>query len=301
MLNIADYFENVRLPTMPEVARLLISSMQDDEIPFEKIRSAISKDPALTAKLVRLANSSRFGLARKVGSVDDAITMVGLNQVRTLCLAACMGDAFPMAVCINREEFWKESMACAGFSHWLARTIGADAQQAWLTGFMLRLGELIIAQKEPEKLEKIERLPHAPGGRWERETDQTGFTEGHIVAELVRRWNFPPEVVRGLEVSSDPLAAKPFSRLGAVAGLGAAVNAACGDVLGPCGQVLNDGAGLCTQLAHATFGGIKQLVGLVVRCFHSLFRALQHVIRQVAKLCGGDVFHVFFTHGSLLF
>lgn len=216
MLNIADYFENVRLPTMPEVAQLLINSMQDDEIPFEKIRTAISKDPALTAKLVRLANSSRFGLARKVGSVDDAITMVGLNQVRTLCLAACMGDAFPMAVGINREEFWKESMACAGFSHWLARTIGADAQQAWLTGFMLRLGELIIAQKEPEKLEKIERLPHAPGGRWERETDQTGFTEGHIVAELVRRWNFPPEVVRGLQVSSDPLAAKPFSRLGAV-------------------------------------------------------------------------------------
>ncbi len=216
MSDIADYFQNVQLPTMPEVAQLLISSMHDDEIPFEKIRTAISKDPALTAKLVRLANSARFGLARKVSSVDDAITMVGLNQVRTLCLAACMGDAFPVAAGINREEFWKESMACAGFSHWLARSIGADAQEAWLTGFMLRLGELIIAQQEPAKLAVIEKLPHAPGGRWEREVDQTGFTEGHVVAELVRRWNFPQDVVRGLQFSSDPLSAKPFSRLGGI-------------------------------------------------------------------------------------
>jgi HD-like signal output (HDOD) protein len=216
MLNIADYFQDIKLPTMPEVARLLINSMQDDEIPLEKIRSAISKDPALTAKLIRLANSARFGLARKVGSVDDAIAMVGLNQVRTLCLAACMGDSFPMASGINREEFWKESMACAGYSHWLARTIGADAQQAWLTGFMLRLGELIIAQKEPEKLASIEKMPHQPGGRWEREVDQTGFTEGHIVGELAQRWNFPPEVVLGLKVSANPMDTKPFCRLGGV-------------------------------------------------------------------------------------
>lgn len=216
MLDIADYFENVQLPTMPEVARLLINSMQDDEIPLEKIRNAISKDPALTAKLIRLANSARFGLARKVSSVDDAISMVGLNQVRTLCLAACMSDSFPMSSSINRDEFWKESMACAGYSHWLARTIGADAQEAWLTGFMLRLGELIIAQKEPEKLATIEKLPHFPGGRWEREIDQTGFTEGHIVGELARRWNFPVEVVRGLQVSADPMGTKPFCRLAGI-------------------------------------------------------------------------------------
>ena len=62
-------------------------------------------------------------------------------------------------------SWFQESMACAGFAHWLARTIGADVQQSWLTGFMIRLGELIIAQKEPSKLQEIERLPHAPGGR----------------------------------------------------------------------------------------------------------------------------------------
>lgn len=216
MSDIASYFQDIKLPTMPEVAQLLIKSLNDDEIPFEKVRGAISRDPSLTAKLIRLANSSRFGLPRKVSSVDDAITMVGLNQVRTLCLGACLSDSFPTSPGLNREEFWKESMACAGFSHWLARSIGADAQQAWLTGFMIRLGELIIAQKDPSKLAEIEQLPHAPGGRWERETRLTGFSEGQIAGELAKRWNFPAEVALGLQTSADPLAHKPFCRLGGI-------------------------------------------------------------------------------------
>ena len=216
MPTIADYFQNVQLPTMPEVGQLLIQSLNDDELPFEKVRAAISRDPALTVKLIRLANSARFGLQRKVSSVDDAITMVGLNQVRTLCLAACMTDSFPMAGGLNREEFWKESMACAGFAHWLARTVGADVQQSWLTGFMIRLGELIIAQKDPSKMQEIEQLPHAPGGRWERETRLVGFSEGEVAAELATRWNFPVEVSRGLATSADPLAHKPFCRLGGI-------------------------------------------------------------------------------------
>lgn len=216
MNHLADFFEGIRLPTMPEVAQTLIKSLNDDDIPLETIRNTISKDPSLTAKLIRLANSARFGLAKKVSSVDDAITMIGLNQVRTLALAACMNDSFPVLPGINREVLWKESMACAGYAHWLARTVGADGQQAWLTGFMIRLGELLIAQKDPAVLQQIEQTPVVPGVRWERETRYLGFTEGHIAGELAKRWNFPPEIAEALAASSDPLAHKPFARLAAI-------------------------------------------------------------------------------------
>ena len=213
---LADFFQNVQLPTMPEVAQSLIQTLHDDDIPFEKVRMAISKDPSLTAKLIRMANSARFGLPRQVSSLDDAINMVGLNQVRTLALAACMTGSFSDAPGVDRNEFWKESMACAGYSQWLARSLGTDVQQSWLTGFMVRLGELIIAQKAPKEIIEIERLPHLPGGRWEREQSLLGFTEGQITAELARRWNFPAEVVLALETASDPLAVTPFCRLGAI-------------------------------------------------------------------------------------
>jgi HD-like signal output (HDOD) protein len=91
-----------------------------------------------------------------------------------------------------------------------------DAQQAWLTGMMLRLGELLMGQADPKILANIEALPHYPGSRWEREKRLTGFSEGQITAELARRWNFPMQIAQALERSYDPLVDQAFSRLGAV-------------------------------------------------------------------------------------
>lgn len=216
MADIQAFFENAQLPTIPDVARELIATMKDDDIPFEKVRGAISKDPALTAKLIRLANSARFGLPRQVGSLDDAITMVGLNQVRTLALASCMSGVFKDVPGVDADAFWKESMAIAGYSQWLARTLGSNVQESWLAGFLVRLGELIIAQKAPEQIPAIEQLPHHAGGRWERERTLLGFTEAQVTAELARRWRFPDTITRALETAEDPVAATPFCRLGGI-------------------------------------------------------------------------------------
>ena len=213
---LADFFDGVQLPTLPDVARSLIETLHDEDIPFEKVRNAIAKDPALTAKLIRLANSARFGLPRQVASLDDAITMVGLNQVRTLAMAACMTGSFAAARGVDSKGFWKESMAIAGYAQWLARTLGTDVQQSWLAGFMVRLGELIIAQKMPDRIDEIERLPHFAGGRWEREQSLLGFTEALVTSELARRWRFPDTIVQALQTAYDPLGADTFCRLGAI-------------------------------------------------------------------------------------
>jgi HD-like signal output (HDOD) protein len=107
-------------------------------------------------------------------------------------------------------------MACAGYAQWLAAELGMDSQQAWLTGMMLRLGEILIAQAEPKAMIEIEKLPHLPGARWEREKRLIGFSEGQITAELARRWNFPMQITQALERAYDPLVEQAFSRLGAV-------------------------------------------------------------------------------------
>ena len=216
MAHLAEFFNNVRLPTMPEVARRLIRSLNEEDPEVKEVRDAIAQDPALTAKLLRLANSARFGFPRAVVSVDDAIVLAGLAQVRTLALATCLSETFPMVDGLNREVFWQESQACAGYAAWLAKAVNADSQEAWLAGFMLRLGELLIGQAQPKHLAEIERLPHFPGGRWERENELLGLTEGQITAELARRWNFPENIALGLEKSADPLGTRPFCRLAAL-------------------------------------------------------------------------------------
>jgi HD-like signal output (HDOD) protein len=216
MSDLSALFKSVKLPVMSEVAHSLIRTLHDEDISIAKVRDIIAKDPTLTAKVLRAANSAGLGLRREVSTLDAAIAMIGMSQVRTLALSACMNVAFPLVAGLDRAEFWRNSMACAGYAHWLAGGIGMDGQEAWLTGMMARLGELIIGQSAPAILADVEKLPHIPGERWKREQQALGFTETQVTAELARRWNFPDAIVQGLEAASGPLLTQPFSPLGGV-------------------------------------------------------------------------------------
>jgi HD-like signal output (HDOD) protein len=216
MSTLDSFFATVKLPSISEVAHALIRTLNDEHASVSEVRDIIAKDPALSAKLLRLANSAQFGLQRTVGSLDDAISMAGMSKVRTLSLSSCLSDSFPTLPGLDSKDFWRASMACAGYAQWLAGGVGADGQQAWLTGMMLRLGELLIGQADPKTLAEIEKLPHLPGGRWEREKNLVGFSEGQVTAELARRWNFPKEIVQALQLSSDPVGDHGFSRLAAI-------------------------------------------------------------------------------------
>jgi HD-like signal output (HDOD) protein len=216
MSTLDSFFATVKLPSMSEVAVALIKTLNNEEASASEVRNIIAKDPALTAKLLRLANTAQFGVSRGVGSLDDAISLVGMSKVRTLSLASCLCDTFPTLPGLDARQFWRASMACAGYAQWLAGGVGADSQQAWLTGMMLRLGELLIGQADAKTLLEIEKLPLLPGVRWEREKRLVGFSEGQVTGELARRWNFPKEIVRALQLSSDPVTEHGFSRLGAI-------------------------------------------------------------------------------------
>lgn len=216
MSDLSAFFQSVKLPVMPEVAHALIRTLHDEDVSITQVRDLVAKDPVLTAKLLRTANSAAMGMRREIGTLDAAISMVGLSQVRTLALTACMNVAFPVVPGLDRTEFWRNSMACAGYAQWLAGGIGLDAQQAWLTGMMLRLGELLIVQAKPDTLAELERQPQIPGDRWARELQLLGFTEAQVTAELAHRWHFPADIVHGLNTASAPLATQPLSQLGGV-------------------------------------------------------------------------------------
>jgi HD-like signal output (HDOD) protein len=221
MSDLALFFHSVKLPVMSEVAHSLIRTLNDEDVSVTQVRNIIAKDPSLTARLLRLANSASFGLSRKIGSLDEAVALIGMSQVRALALSAGLNTAFPVVAGLDRKAFWDSCMACAGYSQWLAGSLGMDRQQAWLSGLMLRLGELLIGQVNPERIAQIEALPQVPGERWERELKLLGFTEGEMTGELARHWKFPDEMVRGLETCAKPMLAKPFSPLGGVIHLSA--------------------------------------------------------------------------------
>lgn len=216
MAEISVFLQSVKLPVMPEVAHALIRTLNNEDAEVTKVRDVIAKDPALTATLLRMANSAIFGLSRTVDTLDKAVSVVGMSHIRARALSICMANVFVLPPGIHRLEFWRNSMACAGYAHWLAAALQMDEQQAWLTGMMLRLGEITIAQHSPELLPEIEKKPCLPGMRWQRERQLAGFDEGQITAEIAKRWDFPDTMVQALRAGGAPLATPEFSRLGAV-------------------------------------------------------------------------------------
>jgi len=221
MSDLAAFFETARLPVMSEVSQSLVRTLNDPDASAAQIEAIICKDPALTANLLRMANSAQFGLSRQVLSLDHAITMLGMSRIRSLALSTSISTSFPTVPGLDRKAFWRYCMACAGYAQWLAGGAGLDPQQAWLSGMMLRLGELLIGQRSPESLAEIEAQPTPSRVRWEREQQLFGFDEVQVTAVLARHWNFPDAIVTGLQSASAPMTAIPFDKLAGVVHLAA--------------------------------------------------------------------------------
>ncbi len=221
MPTLTAFFESAKLPVMSEVAHALIRTLNDESATAAQVEAIMAKDPAMTANLLRLANSAQFGLSRQVLSLDHAITLMGMSRVRSLALSNSMSTAFPQVPGLDRSVFWKFSMACAGYAQWLASGSGVEPQQAWLAGMMLRLGELLIGQRAPESLAEIEAQPSQAVARWEREQRLLGFDEAQVTAVLARHWNFPDAIVTGLQSAGDPISVEPFDKLAGVVHLAA--------------------------------------------------------------------------------
>ena len=204
MPEIATFLRTVKLPVMPEVAQALIRTLNSDQATVAQVTAIIAKDPGLTATLLRMANSAIFGLSRSITTLESAVSVVGTSQIRARALAICMANTFVFPPNLDRLEFWRSSMVCAGYSRWLAASLGMDEQQAWLTGMMLRLGELVIAQRMPEALAHIELQPCGPGERWKREREHSGYDEGQIAAEIAQLWDFPETIANALRASGQP-------------------------------------------------------------------------------------------------
>ena len=137
MADINTFIQAVKLPVMPEVAQALIRTLTDDDADVVTVRDIIAKDPALTTTLLRMANSALFGLSRSVTTLDNAVSVVGMAQIRARAIEPALG--LTAGIGIRGLHFTADiarqhidllrppgvDLCAAG--QWQCRAIGADA------------------------------------------------------------------------------------------------------------------------------------------------------------------------------
>jgi HD-like signal output (HDOD) protein len=202
-----------KLPNIPKVVQELIESFGDDNINNEEIAKKISADQVLTAKVLRAANSAHYGGNRKVGSVNDAVFILGFNAVRTLVLASGLTGAFKAPEGFDLPKFWHDSFAVASTCKWLARFSHDDVETAFTTGMMHNIGELLIHILMPEECAEIQKVVDKGARNSDIEKNFLGFNFPEAGAELAMRWKFPEAIVDGIRDQLNPLDTAEFSRL----------------------------------------------------------------------------------------
>lgn len=223
------YFANAAaLPSMPEVAHRLLTSFDREDLSMGELASLIGQDQGLTVKVLRLANSARYSPRQAIATVKDAASAIGLQALRDLALAACVAGAFPAIAGFDRMRFWRQCLATAGHARLLAQACDVDGDTAYLAGMVLRTGELLMLMVEPEAIALAEQRALTPDSLMDHERTLLSVTHAEITAELAQRWRFPTVLVDGLRAAADPMAARPFSRLGGVLRL-ASVMSEAGD------------------------------------------------------------------------
>lgn len=216
MPTIAPYLARATaMPAMPEVAHKLLQSFDRDDVSLPELAALVGRDQALSAKVLRLANSARYSPARSVASLHDAAAALGLRTLRDLTLSACMAGAFPDIPGFDRKAFWRGTMAVAAYAQPLARWLDADEDTAYLGGLMLRTGQLLMLLVEPERMADVATHCSELDSRIGQEQARMGVSHPLISAELARHWRFPTALVQAFNAAADPAEVKPFCRLGA--------------------------------------------------------------------------------------
>lgn len=164
---------------------------------IDDISEIILIDPALTATVLKLANSSFFNYPGKIDTVSKAVLVLGVTEVYNLVIAYFSTQAFKNTSANKSylEGFWERSVDCALLIKYLGCRLNfPNAERLFILGLLHNLGELIIQQVSPEKVDQCysDDITYLP---WTKQQDVLAFTYGECSAELLKLWQLPYSLV----------------------------------------------------------------------------------------------------------
>ena len=211
-----------QLPSLPVIVQELIASFNDADVDTSLLANKIEQDQGLSARVLRVSNSSFYGLSRKVGSVQDALVVLGFECVRSMALSAAIAHAFlksPGSV-FDRQAYWQRSFRIATIAKLLAKTLRQGAALAFTAGMFYDIGLMVLDLCIPHKFSAILQQQTSSGlSLLELERSELGFDHIEIGAELVHLWNFPAEIEQVVLCWREPSAEYPLAGIMHVAAL----------------------------------------------------------------------------------
>lgn len=272
----AEILEQMQLNTLPEVYYRLTDAINNPTSDIADIAALVSEDPALTARLLSIANSAMFNFPSRIDTISQAVTVIGTQQLRDLTLACNLGCLFPGIPpdVINVEQFWRHSIA-TGIC---ARTIAAlrrenNIERFYITGLLHDLGRLVIYSLLPDYATKALKAA-ADEDRLliEIEEEQRVLNHADISALLLEHWQLPQSICEPVKYHHNPSQASNFPEHAATIHLA--------DIIAHAMQLGSSGTDKVAPLNDAAWSRI----GLSIEHLETLFERVEQQYEEAVSM-----------------
>ena len=205
------------LLSLPEVVLKVNEMVNREDTNAADIAAVISQDPALSTRILMMANSPMYANSRQIDSVTRAVTILGTKQIRDLILSASAAKVFkgiPNDV-ISVEDFWHHSLYCALLARALAvESKRVNAETMFTAGLLHDIGHLVMFNRVPEQSQAAILLTiqgDANRDLYDAETEVLGFTHCDVGASLAERWHLPDVLIACIAYHHHPAQAPSFA------------------------------------------------------------------------------------------
>lgn len=196
------------LPTLPTVASQLITLTAREDTTLADIGELVSRDISLSAKILKVSNSAFYSFPQQIGSIKQAVSILGMNAVRSLVLSFSFltMKAGTVKSRFDFEKFWEKSLTSAVTARLiLGKVKGVDTEEVFVSGLLQNLGELILARSFPEEYDQVLRaVEEDQHDTLTAEETVFGMNHTQVGAEVARNWGFPEILLTPLQYHHKP-------------------------------------------------------------------------------------------------
>lgn len=183
-----------KLPSLPAVVLELLASMDQDDADIDTLGRKIAQDQALTAKSLRLANSSFYGMVQQVTTPQQAISILGFRTIRCLVTTSALIGTAPHSTHaeFDAKAFWLHGIATAVCAREIANHLDCNPEHAYTAGLLHDIGRLVVVTQFPSHFDAI--LAHlGTHACTQVHAEQTilGMDHAAIGYALTQHWKFP--------------------------------------------------------------------------------------------------------------
>ena len=197
------------LPPMPNVASRAIQMVENPDCTAPELAKLLSSDPALAARVLKIANSAMFSRQREITTLNQAVMIIGFKALKGIVVAATLRQMSGRGSAAIEKLVWENSMCCAMVSTSIAKLLRKRyIEEIFLLGLLHSLGQVVLlAQTETAKdyAKLIKQIEQRSLDYVTLEQEIFGFTHALIGALVAKKWNFSAETCQVILHYKDPI------------------------------------------------------------------------------------------------